>query len=280
MVKSKLQQRLDSITVNGLLSLLSLISIFPVVYALSSSFKGPEEIIVKPPQFFPQNWSLDGYQQVFMSDLFRYHLPNTFINAFGASVLTVLLGALAAYAFSRYKFWGSRVLQVFILGLIMIPSLTNLVPLYRMASELGLLNTNAWMITLYLALGLPFGIWVIKTFIDSVPVELEEAAMIDGCNAIGALWYIVVPIAIPGLAAAFLMQFVYNWNEFLFAVVMLSKNSMKTATVGLYDFQASFQIAYNVWMAACIMIILPVVVTFFLLRKTFFRAMLQGAIKG
>ncbi len=280
MVKSAWQKLVDTISINGLLILMSIISIFPVTYALTTSFKGRDEVLSKPPLFFPKVWTLDGYEQVFKSDLIRYHIPNTFINAFGSSALIVLLSALAAYAFSRYKFRGSKFLQLMILGLIMIPGLTNLVPLYRMASDLGLLNTHVWMITVYLAGGLPFGIWILKTFIDNIPVELEDAALIDGCNPLTALWYIVVPLAMPGFVAAFLMEFVFYWNEFLVAVVMLSKNSMKTATVGLYAFQSSFEIAYHVWMAASILIILPVVVTFLLLRRTFFRAMLQGAIKG
>jgi ABC-type glycerol-3-phosphate transport system permease component len=186
----------------------------------------------------------------------------------------------AAYAFSRYKFRGSQALQLMILGLIMIPTLTNLVALYRMASQLDLLNTNFVMIAIYLATGLPFGIWILKASIDAIPTEVEEAALIDGCGPLGVIRNIVIPLALPGLITTFLMEFVFYWNEFLIAVIMLSNNVMKTATIGLLDFQRSYEVAYHVWMAGSVIIIAPVLITFVVLRRQFFRAMLQGAVKG
>jgi ABC-type glycerol-3-phosphate transport system permease component len=206
------------------------------------------------------------------------YLPNSFINSFFSSILIVPLAALAAYTFSRYKFRGSRALELLILGLMMIPGLTNLLPIYRMASDLRLLNTNEIMIAVYTAGGLPFSIWIIRSFFDAIPLELEEAALIDGCTPLGALVRIVVPLALPGLLAAFLLNFVDTWNEFLAAVVLAIQD--KTATVGLYDFQSSFEIAYNVWAAASIVIVIPVLVVFLALRNVFFRAMLDGALKG
>lgn len=280
MVRSRQQKFVDSALVNSLLILVSIVSLFPVAYAFSTSFKSRAEVITKPPFFFPQQWSTDGYEQIIRSDLLRYHLPNTFINASVASILIVVFGTLAAYAFSRYRFRGNKALQLLILGLIMIPSLTNLVALYRMASQFRLLNTNLLMIVIYLATGLPFGLWVIKAAIDAIPIEIEEAARIDGGGPLQVILYVVIPLAAPGLITAFLMEFVYYWNEFLIAVVMLNANTAKTATVGLLDFQRSYETAYHVWMAGSVLIILPVLITFYLLRKQFFRAMLQGAVKG
>ncbi|MGQ9910273.1 MAG: carbohydrate ABC transporter permease [Candidatus Flexifilum sp.] len=280
MVRSQRQKRIDSLLVNGLLILVCAVSVFPVAYAFSTSFKAGNEVLTRPPYFFPQQVSLEAYQQVLQSDLVRYHIPNTFINATGSSILIVVIGTLAAYAFSRYRFPGRGLLQLFILGLIMIPSLTNLVALYRMGSQFGLLNTHAFMIAIYLATGLPFGIWIIKASIDGIPIEIEEAARIDGCGPLDVIRRIVIPLALPGLVTAFLMEFVFYWNEFLIAVVMLSNNTAKTATVGLLDFQASYQIAYHVWMAGSVLIIAPVLITFLILRRQFFRAMLSGAVKG
>jgi ABC-type glycerol-3-phosphate transport system permease component len=280
MVRSQQQRFLDGALVNTLLILVALVSIFPVAYAFSTSFKSKAEVISKPPFFFPQEWSSNGYEQIFKSDLLKYHLPNTVINASVSSILIVVFGTLAAYAFSRYKFRGNRALQILILGLIMIPSLTNLVALYRMATQIRLLNTNVLMIVIYLATGLPFGLWIIKAAIDGIPIEVEESARIDGCGPLQVIWYIVVPLAVPGLVTAFLMEFVYYWNEFLVAVVMLNANTAKTATIGLLDFQRSYEQAYHVWMAGSVIIITPVLITFFVLRRQFFRAMLQGAIKG
>jgi ABC-type glycerol-3-phosphate transport system permease component len=280
MVRSQRQKTLDKYLVNSLLLLICIVSVFPVAYAFTTSFKAGNEVLTRPPYFFPQNISFEAYEQIFQSDLVRYHIPNTFINAFGASTLIVVLGILAAYAFSRYRFPGRNLLQLLILALIMIPALTNLVALYRMGSQFGLLNTHAFVIAIYISTGLPFGIWVLKASIDAIPFEIEEAALIDGCGPLRVIWSIIIPLALPGVVTAFLMQFVFYWNEFLVSAVMLSDNTLKTATVGLLDFQASYQVAYHVWMAGSVLIITPVLITFLILRRQFFRAMLSGAVKG
>jgi multiple sugar transport system permease protein len=280
MVTSRFVRTFDAITTHVILGIFALVFVFPVAYTLMTSFKSRSEVLTSPPTFFPGQWVLEGYEQVFRSDMVRYYIPNSFINAFGASVLTVATASLAGYTFSRYRFRGSRALQLVILGMIMIPGLTNLVPLYRIASDLKLLSTHEFIIAVYTAGGLPFTIWIVKSFFDAIPLELEEAALIDGCTPLQALRYVIMPLAAPGLLAAFLLMFVDTWNEFLAAVVLLSRNTMKTATVGLYDYQTSFETAYHVWTAACILILVPVLILFLALRRTFFRAMLQGALKG
>lgn len=279
MVRSKSERRLEFLTTHTILLTLALVFIFPVFYTLMTSLKSKGDVLSSPPTILPREWSLEAYDTVLnRSNMVSVYLPNSFINSFFSSVLIVPLAALAAYTFSRYKFRGSRALELLILGLMMIPGLTNLLPIYRMASDLRLLNTNEIMIAVYTAGGLPFSIWIIRSFFDSIPLELEEAALIDGCTPLGALVRIVVPLALPGLLAAFLLNFVDTWNEFLAAVVLAIQD--KTATVGLYDFQSSFEIAYNVWAAASIVIVIPVLVVFLALRNVFFRAMLDGALKG
>ncbi len=279
MVTSRFTKRFDQISTHAILLVFALIAIFPIAYTLMTSFKSQGDVLTRPPTFFPPEWRLDGYEQVFNSDMVRYFIWNSVLNSTVSSVLVVSLAALASYTFSRYKFRGSRTLELAILGLMMIPGLTNLVPLYRIASELRALNSNAFIIAVYTAGGLPFAIWIIRSFFDKIPLELEEAALIDGCTPIQALIKVIVPLALPGLIAAFLLMFVDTWNEFLAALVLLSGNA-RTVTVGLYDFQSSYEIAYHVWTAACMIIMLPVLILFLILRRRFFEAMLQGALKG
>jgi ABC-type glycerol-3-phosphate transport system permease component len=280
MVTSRLQKRSDAIITNLLLTVFCAVMIFPVAYVLMTSFKTKGEVLTSPPTFFPLVWSLDGYAQVFRSNMLRYYLPNTLINSTASSLLVTPIAALAGYCFSRYRFRGSRALEIAILGMMMLPGLTNLIPLYRMASDLKLLSTNLVMIGVYTGGGLPFSIWIIRSFFDSIPKELEEAALIDGATPLEALRRIIAPLSSPGLLAAFLLNFVDTWNEFLAAVVLLSKQTAKTATVGLLDFQSQFEVAYHVQAAACVLIMLPVVVLFLLLRRVFFQALLEGAVKG
>lgn len=279
MVTTRFARNFDRLFTHTALALFAVIAVFPVLYTLMTSFKSDGDVLTSPPTFFPREWSLEGYATVLNSDMVRYYLPNTFLNSAVSSLFVVGLASLASYTFSRYKFRGSRVLEFFILALMMIPGLTFIIPYYRMASELDLLGTGQFIIAIYVAWGLPFAIWIIRSFIDSIPMELEEAALIDGCGPLQALRYIVLPLAMPGLIAAFLLVFVDTWNEFLFAVILLTGNA-RTATVGLYDFQSQFEIAYHVWTAACILIMTPVLIVFLLLRKRFFEALLQGAVKG
>lgn len=280
MVTSPWRKRFDLFLTNAFLMLFCALMILPVLYIVMTSFKTRGDVLTAPPTFFPPVWSFDGYQQVFRSNMLRYYIPNSFINSLLSSLLVMPIAGLAGYVFSRYRFRGSRALLLAILGIMMIPGLTNLIPLYRMASDLQLLSTNTAMIAVYVGGGLPFSIWITKAFFDSIPRELEEAALIDGATPLTALWRIVVPLAIPGLFAAFLLNFVDTWNEFLAAVVLLSRVTSKTATVGLLDFQSQFEVAYHVQAAGCVIIALPVVVLFLLTRKIFFQAMLEGSLKG
>jgi ABC-type glycerol-3-phosphate transport system permease component len=280
MMASKTRGRLGDLITNILLSAICFVVIFPVLYALMTSFKTQGTVLTMPPTFFPPQWSLEGYRAVLRSDMFKIYLPNTAFNAIVSSLIIMPVAALAAYSFSRYHFRWSKALQLAILGLMMIPGLTNLVAIYRIGSVLRLLNSHLILITIYTAGGVPFTIWIIKSFFDAIPREMEEAALIDGCSPLMSLRHVVIPLAMPGLVAGFLMNFVSTWNEFLAAVVLLTANSARTATVGLYDFQSQYEIAYHVLTAACIMIMMPVVITFIIARKSFFKAMMDGALKG
>lgn len=276
----KSRQATRSLIVNALLVFICFLMIYPVLYGLMTSFKTQGTVLTSPPTFLPQIWSLEGYRAVLNSDMFRIYLPNTAINAILSALFTMPLAALAAYSFSRYKYRWSGALQMGILGLMMIPGLTNLVAIYRLGSVLKLMNTHFILILIYTAGGIPFTIWIIKAFFDAIPPDLEEAARIDGCTPLMSLWHVVIPLSMPGLVSGFLLNFVYCWNEFLAAVILLTANSARTATVGLYDFQSQYEIAYHIINAACIIIMLPVIVIFIAARKSFFRAMMDGALKG
>jgi multiple sugar transport system permease protein len=280
MVRSKRRKLLDDVITHGLLIVFCAVMIFPVLYTFTTSFKSKQDVLTIPPTFLPPRWTLDGYLQVLKSDLLPVYIPNSAINAVFSTVITVVFSALAGYVFSRYKFKGNRALQLAILGLMMIPGVTNLVAYYRLGSVLHILSTHLIIIAVYSAIQLPFGIWILKNFFDAIPIELEEAALVDGCSGLQALRHIVVPLAMPGVFAAFLLILVDTWNEFLFAVTLLSRNESRTAMIGLYDFQTTFDISYHALAAASIIILLPMVAAFILGRRTFFQAMMEGALKG
>lgn len=265
--------------VNGILIALGLLFIFPVFYALMTSFREPGYGLTRT--IIPQDWYWGNYQRLFNYGRFPRYVLNSIIDALGGAVLTSIVAALAGYGFARYKFVGKNALMFFVLAVMMLPQITNLIPLYKMASDLNLLNTYAVMIIILGGYGVPLGIWTMKGFFESIPVGLEEAAAIDGATPFQTFWRVVIPISAPGLLATFLINFVYNWNNFITPLFMLTKSEMKTATVGLFDFQHALEGNQDELLAAaCVVIMVPAILLFLALRRYFLEGMVEGAMKG
>ena len=296
---------------NALLVMICAIMLFPVITTVTISFKREQDVVRKPPTFFPCDtpersfditqcrWAVEGYQRVLApkpaegwllpfrltGNLVRTYVPNTLLYASVSSVLVVALAGMAGYAFSRYNFRWRRPLMVGILATTGIPLLTNLLALYQMGVDLrraGLpfYDDRYFIILVYLGFFLPLSVWIAKGFFDTIPRELEEAAFIDGCSPFGALWRIIMPLALPGLLSIFLLTFVNVWNEFIAGYLLISRNEFKPAMFGLYDFLSQNIINFQVIAAACVLIAMPVVVLFLFTRSIFFRAMIDGAVKG
>lgn len=295
---------------NAVLIFVCVLMMAPVLGTIIISTKRQVDVQRKPPLLFACDtpaqefditacrFVLEGYLRIIdpkpnpdallgvelTGRMFSIYLPNTLFYAVGASFITTTLAGMAGYAFSRFRFRLRRTLMVAILAITGVPLLTNLIALYQMSATLRRwlpgYEERIFLIIVYVGFFLPFSIWIVKSFFDSIPRELEEASFIDGCTPIEALWRIVVPLATPGLASAFLMSFVGIWNEFIAGYLLVSKNALKTAMFGLYDFIGQFVIGYQVLAAACILIALPVVILFLFTRRVFFRAMMEGALKG
>jgi ABC-type glycerol-3-phosphate transport system permease component len=263
-----------------LLIVVCLIVIFPIAYTLLTSLR-PQGFGLSR-QLIPQGGFFFGhYQRLLATPRFARQILNSGINSLGGAVLTTLITAMAGYAFARLRFAGRRAMFYFIVAMMLLPGITNLIPLYRIASYLRILNTYLVMILVYGTYGIPFGIWIMKGFYETIPKVLEEAAAIDGASPLQALWYIVVPMSLPGLASVFLINFVFNWNDFLTALVLLRSTDMKTATVGLFDFQSQLTGNNNELLAAAsILIMVPGIIMFLIARKAFLQGMIEGAIKG
>ncbi|NOK62835.1 MAG: carbohydrate ABC transporter permease [Chloroflexi bacterium AL-N1] len=271
----------EMLAINGGLSLLSIIILFPLLYAILTSLRPDRMGLVLAFSFAPDDFFTGHYIRLLSTDRFLRYMLNSGINSLGGAMVTTVVAALAGYAFARYTFRGRDVLLAFILGMLMLPGLTNLIPLYKLASDLHIRDTYLIMILVYGAYGIPLGIWIMRSFFISVPGELEEAASIDGANPWQTLVYVIVPVSMPGLTAVFLINFVYNWNDFLTALILLSSTAMKTAPVGLFDFQNQLSGNENELLAAaCVIIMIPGIVLFLVARKAFFRGMAEGAIKG
>ena len=299
-----------SIWVNGAIILVVLFAMLPIATTVLISFKKQQDITRKPPVLFPCDtpeksfdpgacrWATEGYQRVLApkpasnwlgfkltGNMLRIYLPNTLLYATTASLLVVLLAGMSGYAFSRYRFKGHSALMAGILVITGVPLLTNLLALYQMGvtlrkAHLPFYDDRLFIVFVYIGFFLPLSVWIAKGFFDAIPRELEEAALIDGCSPIGALMRITMPLAMPGMMAVFLLTFVNVWNEFIAGYLLISKNEHKTAMFGLYDFLGQNIINLQVIAAACILIALPIVILFLFTRRIFFKAMVEGAVKG
>jgi ABC-type glycerol-3-phosphate transport system permease component len=263
-----------------LLILLCLAVLFPIVYTLLASLR-PQGFGLSRELFSGDGFYFGHYERLLSTPRFLRNIFNSAVNSLGGAVVTTTIAAAAGYAFARLRFRGRGVILTFILGMMLLPGLTNLIPLFKLASDLGILDTYLIMILVYGAYGIPFGIWIMKGFYETIPREMEEAAAVDGATPIQTLLYVIVPISLPGLVSVFMINFVYNWNDFLTALILLSSTSMKTATVGLFDFQNQLTGNNNELLnAAAILIMIPGIIIFLFARKAFLQGMVEGAVKG
>lgn len=262
------------------LMLLCVIVFFPIVFTLLTSVRPQGFGLTR--QIIPEGGFYFGhYERLLSTPRFARQVLNSAINSLGGAVLTTVITAMAGYAFARLKFPGRQALFLFIVGMMLLPGITNLIPLYRIASDIGILDTYLVMILVYGTYGIPFGIWIMKGFYETIPKVLEEAAAVDGATPLQALIHVVIPMSMPGLVSVFLINFVFNWNDFLTALVLLRSTAMKTATVGLFDFQSQLEGNNSELLAAAsILIMIPGIIIFLIARRAFLQGMVEGAVKG
>ncbi|MCS6848868.1 MAG: carbohydrate ABC transporter permease [Anaerolineae bacterium] len=304
------QKRLRPWLISGALLLVCALMLFPVFSTVLLSFKQQSDVRRTPPVFLPCDdeagnfnlaacrFVLEGYGRVILLQpnpsaplgfqitgrIFTTYLPNTILYAFASATFVTLIAAMSAYVYSRYRFRLRRLIMVGLLTLAGVPILTMLLAMAQMGNAIRRAfpgyEERLYMIVVYIGFELPIAIWIIKGFFDTIPRELEEAAKIDGCSPVGALWRVVMPLALPGLLSIFLLTFVGVWNEFIANYLLMSRQDLRGAMYGVYDFIAQSLSSYNALAAACVLVMIPVVVIFLFTRNAFFHAMLEGAVKG
>jgi multiple sugar transport system permease protein len=273
------QRRVGGVGMYVLLTVLSIVAVGPFVWGVLTSLKGARQIVAQPLAWMPDPFTLDNYARAFQRGL-GIGVSNSFIVALASVVLSVGLAAFTGYALARIRFRFSNLILFSIVAPQFVPGLVNLVPTYIIMARLGLLDTYAVLILLYTVHSLPIAVWIVKAFFETVPVELEQAAMVDGCTRWGSLWRIMLPLAQPGLAAAALFAFVNSWNEFLIAITMTSSAEMRTLPVSIYLSITDVGIDWGALMASASVAVAPVAVLFVFLQQRFISGLTAGALKG
>lgn len=260
----------------------SIVSIFPMIWILSTSFKFKEDVLKPGINLIPTNFTLSNYEHLLsMNDyIFWKWLGNSIGIALITTVVGLFLASTTAYAFSRFEFKGKRPLLFSFLLTQMFPGAILIVPLYNVIKGLGLLNSYTGLLIAYSTISLPFCVWMLKSFFDTIPKSLEEAAMIDGLTSFGTFWRIILPLSLPGLSVTAFFSFITAWNEFMFALTFMSTTEHYTLPVGLRTFVFEFNTDWHYMAAGAVIVSLPVLVFFFVAQKFIIGGLTAGGVKG
>ena len=248
----------------------------PIYWIISGAFKQQVDIFQLKLLFTP---TLENFKIIFKSPYnLLDKLYNSTVVAFSTVVVAIPLATIAAYSFSRFRLTGERIMFVMILSTQFVPAVVIVLPFFILFRDLGILDTKLSLVLVNLSLIMPFAIWMIKGFIDGIPLDTEEAALVDGSNRIQVIKNVVLPMALPGVITAAIFCFILAWNEFLFAVI-ITTNKAVTMPVGLSMFHAEEGVLWHLISAAGIMIMLPMFVLATLIQKHFVQGMTMGAVR-
>jgi ABC-type glycerol-3-phosphate transport system permease component len=255
-------------------------SLAPLFWALSTSLKIKTLIYAYPPKWLPIPLTFENYYQVLFHSHLPRHLINTVVVAFISIFIVLAISIHAAYAAARLRFRGREFTSFVILGASMVPIISLLTPLYGVWTRIGLFDTYIGLSLAYAAWQVPTAIWFIRGFVEAIPRELEEAAMVDGCSRWKCLYRIVLPIIQPGLAASGILIFIYIWNDFLLATTLTISEERRLVQVGLYHFINDTGVDWGRFMAHTSVGTLPIILMFIALQRRLLRGLVAGAMKG
>jgi len=272
--------RAKRLVIHLLLAFAALVAFFPILRVIAVALRPGNRLLDSEFSLIPKGATLESFRHVLFETDLPLWLFNSLTITIGTAFVGLLIAATSAYAFARYKFPGRGLGLTLLLATQLIPAAMLLVPLYILAVQLDLRNSYVGMVIALSVTSVPFSIWILRGYYETVPIELEEAAQIDGCTKLEAFWRILLPLSTPALAIVFLFNFLAAWNDFFLARILLSKEELLTWTLGLNRFQGQFQTQWNDLAAASIMISIPVVALFLYSSKWLISGVTAGGVKG
>ncbi len=255
--------------------------LFPIFWMVKISFSPQGELFSMPPKWISDSINLEGYKAFWFRTTFLRFYVNSIIVALGTVIICLFAGILAAYSFSCFLYSGRNTLMLTTLSAQMFPWALLLISLYIFLGNLGLVNTYLGLILAHSIFALPLTIWIIKGYFDTVPKELMDAAIVDGCGPMQILVRIIIPVSYPGILAAGIYVFIFSWNDFIFGLTLTSQENMRTLGPGIaMTFIGEHAYAWVDMMASSILVSLPTVIVFLLLQRFFIEGLTSGAVKG
>jgi multiple sugar transport system permease protein len=253
----------------------------PLLWLVSLSIRNSSEVFVSDLRLLPQNPTLENYVGVLHHPLFPLYLWNGLKLAVAGAFGAMLFATPAAYALSRFRFRNRNLMMIGLLAFQMISPLVIMVPLYRYMDQVGMTDSQFGAALVYIAISAPLFTWMLKGFLDGIPQSLEDAAMIDGCTRWGAFMRVILPLSLPGLTSAFVLNAILGWSQFIVPFILISKPSLLPIAVGIFNFQGMYsQTSTQTLAAASVLSIIPAVIVFLLLQRLIVGALTAGAVKG
>lgn len=253
---------------------------FPFVWMTATAFKPSEEIFQWPPQLLPDAPTIENIQNLFSRTRFVDYFRNSVVVSSATVLLTLALAVPGAYSLTRFRFRGREVVAAAILYAYMFAPIMIIIPFYVMIRYLGIANTHIALVLGYAAFCMPFALWMLRTFFQSIPVDLEEAARTDGASRWKAIVFVVMPMALPGIIATGIFTFILAWNDYIFVRILITSDELKTLPVGIADLYNSSVIDWGMIMTSGMLVIIPVMIVFSYLQKYLVSGWGSGGVKG
>jgi multiple sugar transport system permease protein len=281
-------KRLQRVLLFGLTIPVFLFIYFPVIWLVISSISTRADLLTVPIRWFPESPSLRNYIDILtpgsgvseVARTFKATLRNSMVVASSVTVISLLVGSLAAYALVRIKFPFRQGFLIGILATRMIPEVSLVIPLYILAARIGWINSPKVLIVTYLSFALPFAIWLMAAFFQTIPIELEDAARIDGCSRLRTLFQIIMPVSAPGLVSTALFVFLTAWDEFFFALIFTSTVAAKTVPVAIAEFTGRYVVDVTGMMTGGVIAAIPPVILSLIFQRYIVSGLTAGAVKG
>lgn len=255
-------------------------ALFPLYWLVKISITPDRLVFTEGTALWPSETTLGNFGTVIFQTDFLAYFGNSLIVSLGTAAATTLIAAAAGYAFSRFRFGGKRLIIALMLVTQMFPLLMIIAPIYKIVAAMGLLNSLTSLIVVYTAFNVPFATFLMQSFFDGIPKDLEEAAMMDGCTRFQALRKVIFPLTLPGLGATLGFVFTAAWSELLFALMLISRNEAMTFPVGLLTFVSKFSVDWGQMMAAGVLALIPSCLFFIFIQRYLVQGLTSGAVKG
>ena len=261
------------------LTILSICSVFPLLWLLVSAFKSSTEMLANPTVIFPKDWTLENFKTVLFTLNFTVNIKNSLIVALSTTVVATFISALAAYGIVRFFPKLGNVMTKILITTYMFPSIMLVIPYAVVMSTLHLTNTRIGLVLVYMSFSVPYAVWMLVGFFKTVPIGIEEAARIDGANRLQVFYKVVLPLVAPGVVSTAIYVFINAWNEFLYALLLVSSSSKTTISVAVKTLEGADILNWGSMMAASAIVVIPSIIFFCLIQSKTAGGLADGAVK-